>query len=77
MDRGSLVSYSPWGHKELDLIEHTGSETWPPESTPGLPTQWVDILHIYYTIYIILYYYSIVYYIYILYTILYYYIIYM
>ena len=39
----SLVSYSPWGHKELDLIEHTGSKTWPPESTPGLPTQWVDI----------------------------------
>ena len=23
MDRGSLASYSPWGHKELDMTEVT------------------------------------------------------
>ena len=40
MERGSLVGYSPWGHKELDTTEvtqhtHTSSE----ESTPGITLQ--------------------------------------
>jgi len=32
----SLVGYSPWGHKELDMIEHTHSHTHTPTHRPFL-----------------------------------------
>ena len=31
MDRGVWVGYSPWGHKELDMTEHTQTHTFEDE----------------------------------------------